>query len=664
MVIEAFSSFLPHAKELIYISPRAWGLVKKRLNMCGIAGYFGSERFEVERMKRSLSHRGPDGNGSWSAGTGSGMGVHLVHTRLSILDLSNAAAQPMKDAESGAVIAFNGEIFNFRALRAGLGGQESFSSTGDTEVLLRGLVARGPSFFAELDGMYAVLLYDPQGRRLIIARDPMGIKPLYYARTRAGGWLFASEVRAILQSGLWAGGMNADGVMDYLRFGSLQEPDTLFTGINEFPAGQCGIISVDAPERIRMESFWPIERLMHKAPPANVSEWHREVWHDTIKEHLESDVQTGVFLSAGMDSTAIVEAIPVEDRERVTAFTLAGELTSTDEGALAAATAKNLGVRHQIVRLSEQEVLAWVRDGFEAMDQPSGDGVNIYLVSRASKAANLTVALAGTGADELHGAYGHAESLPKLARMMTIAGPLAGLMKWGAERAYEVVRGGVAAERLQLMLDEAPSLWRMAFEKRRFYTQSQIKTLWPEAAGLVQRWRVPSDWPGEFARLDPFNEVSLAEMKGYMRNMLLRDADWATMANQQELRVPFLGKKYVECVLRISPTDRHPGGGVKKPLIASGISAANQEIIRRPKTGFNLSCGQMLLGPFRDQMHAAAATLNNRLGFALDAETALNQLAASRSPRDAFRLWSLMSLGLYVGRHAETTGALSISHAR
>lgn len=628
--------------------------------MCGIAGYFGTEKFNAQQLERSLAHRGPNGHGNWSADTGGGRSLHLVHTRLSILDLSNAAAQPMLDAESGAVIAFNGEIFNYRRLRSAMGGEGAFRSSGDTEVLLRGLAERGPAFFAELDGMFAVLLYEPKSRRLIVARDPLGIKPLYYSRTRAGGWIFASEVRAILQSGVWAGGLHADGVLDYLRFGALQEPDTLFAGIHSFPAGHWGAISVDAPERMRTESFWPIEKIMRTPPPGDVTAWHDEVWRETMKEHLESDVPTGVFLSAGMDSTAIVEAIPKTDRERVTAFTLAGDLTSTDEGALAATTAANLGVRHEIVRLSEAEVLDWVRDGFEAMDQPSGDGVNTYLVSRASKAARLTVALAGTGADELHGAYGHAESLPKLARLMSLAGPFSGTLKWGAVRGFEAMRGAVAAERLELMLDEAPSLWRMAFEKRRFYTQSQIQSLWPEAAGLVQSWRVPSDWPGEFARLDPFNEVTLAELKGYMRNMLLRDADWATMANQQELRVPFLGKKYVECCMRISPERRHPGGGVKKPLIAAGISDSNREIIRRPKTGFNLSCGRMLLGPFREQLHAAADTLNNRLGFNFDAQQSLTQLESTRSPREAFRLWSLMTLGLYVRRHAtEVSGGIA-----
>ena len=629
--------------------------------MCGIAGYFGTERFDEQRLLRALAHRGPDGHGTWNVETGKeGEALHLVHTRLSILDLSNAAAQPMRDSESGMVVSFNGEIFNYRALRAGLGGEAAFRSTGDTEVLLRGLATRGPAFFSELDGMFAVLLYEPAKRRLLIARDPLGIKPLYYARTRNGGWLFASEVRAILQSGLWAGGLHADGVLDYLRFGCLQEPDTLFAGIHTFPAGHWGAINFDAPERMRTESFWPIETIMQKTPPADAEAWYNDVWRETISEHLESDVATGVFLSAGMDSTAILEAIPVKDRERVKAFTLAGELTSTDEGALAAKTAGKLGVRHEIVRLTQAEVLSWVQDGFEAMDQPSGDGVNTYLVSRASKAARLTVALGGTGADELHGAYGHAESLPKLARMVSMTGPFSGLFKWGAVQGYSALRGDIASERLEQMLEVAPSLWRMAYEKRRFYTPSQILALWPEAVGLVQHWRVPSDRPGDFARLDPFNEVTLAEVKGYMRNMLLRDADWATMANQQELRVPFLGKKYVECVMRLSPSMRQPHGGAKKPLIAAGISPINREIIRRPKTGFNLACGQMLLGPFRDQLHLAADTLNDRLGFTFEAEDALKKLAISRSSRDAFRLWSLMTLGLYVRRNlGEVAGSLS-----
>lgn len=619
--------------------------------MCGIAGYFGTERFEAARLVQALAHRGPDGNGHWSADTGSGGSVHLVHTRLAILDLSNAAAQPMRDVQSGAALVFNGEIFNYRQLRKGLGGESAFRSTGDTEVLLRGLIARGPAFFAELDGMFTVLLYEPSTRRLVVARDPLGIKPLYYARTKGGGWIFASQVRAILQSGLWEGGLNRGGVLDYLRFGCLQDPDTLFAGIHAFPAGHWGEIYADAPDHFKTESFWPIDKILLNPPPADVVGWHAEVWRETMQEHLESDVPTGVFLSAGMDSTAILDAIPKAERERVTAFTLAGALTSSDEGVLAAATAANLGVRHEVVRLDQSEIISWVGDAFAAMDQPSGDGVNTYLVSRASKAARLTVALGGTGADELHGAYGHARSLPHLARGIAATGPFAELFKWGMVRGYSAMRGEIAAERLDLMLAAAPSLWRMTYEKRRFYTGSQIQGLWPQSAELTPQWRAPTDFPRDFHRLDPFSEVTLAELKGYLRNVLLRDSDWATMANQQELRVPFLGKKYVECVLRIAPSWRNPLNGVKKPLIASTISAANHDIIKRPKTGFTLTCGQMLLGPFREQLYTAAATLNDRLGFTLDVEPALARLAQSHSAPDAFRLWSLMSLGLYVGRH-------------
>ena len=620
--------------------------------MCGIAGFFGSGAFPAENLRRDLAHRGPDGQGYWTSQTDSERAVHLVHTRLSILDLSPAGAQPMRDPVSGGVIAFNGEIFNYRTLRAGLGGEAAFRSSGDTEVLLRGLADRGPAFFAELDGMFAVLWHDPAQRRLVIARDPMGIKPLYYARTTNGGWLFASEVRAIVRSGLWQGGVNQQAVGEYLRLGNIPEPETIFTGIRAFPAGHWGEIRFEKPESLRTESFWPIERIMAEPPPRDAAAWHAEVWRETMHEHLESDVSTGVFLSAGLDSTAILEAMTPEARSRVTAFTLAGEPTSTDEGALAALTAANLGVSHHIVRPSPHEAITWVREGLGAMDQPTSDGVNTYVISRASRSANFTVALGGAGADELHGAYGYAQSLPKLASLMRAAGPLSGLLRRGGVFACQRMRGTIPAERLNLLLAEAPVLWRMTQERRRYFTPTQIRALWPEGAHLTAPWQAPTDLPEDYDRLDPFNAVTLAELKGYLRNMLLRDADWATMANQQELRVPFLGRKYVECALRLPPSLRRPSALSAKPLIAAGLSPANRELIKRPKTGFNLAYGQMLLGPFRENLHSAAQTLREQVGINLDAEDTLKRLAQTQSAADAFRVWSLLALGTYLQRHA------------
>jgi asparagine synthase (glutamine-hydrolysing) len=619
--------------------------------MCGIAGYIGREVFLPERLQSSLAHRGPDGRGHWSTRIGGGAHLDLVHTRLSILDLSAAAAQPMRDAASGDVIAFNGEIFNYRSLRRELGGVDVFRSTGDTEVLLRGLTTRGPEFFSALDGMFAVLWHDAARRRLVVARDPLGIKPLYYTRTRGGGWLFASEIRAILASGLWEGDLHLPGVLDYLRFGSLQDPDTLFSGIHAFPAGHRGEIDLDEPTRLRSESFWPIENIMAEPPPKDAVAWHDSVWRETVLEHLESDVRTGVFLSAGLDSTALLEAIPSDQRARVTAFTLGGDLTTNDESELAAVTAANLGVRHHSVRLGREEVGNWLRDGLAAMDLPSADGVNTYLVSRASRAADLTVVLSGTGADELHGAYGHATTLPKLSRLVNLAGPFSELLRRGTVRAYGSLRGTVAAERLDLMLAEARSAWRLTQERRRFFTPTQIRELWPAAASLLQIWRAPTDDPAAFARLDGFNAVSLAELRGYTRDMLLRDADWATMANHQELRVPFLGRRYVECALRMPPSLRAPRGGVAKPLVAGSLSEHNRELVRRPKTGFNLARGQLLLGPFREEFRAAAETLRQRLGFSFDASAALQHLQSTRSAPEAFRMWAILSLGFYLDKN-------------
>jgi len=621
--------------------------------MCGIAGYLGRERFPSRYFYRALADRGPNDRGEWSASVGDGRFLHLLHTRLSILDLSTNASQPMTDKESGGVLVYNGEIFNYRALRQRLGGDATFLGSGDTEVLLRGLTARGLEFLHELDGMFALLWFDAPRRRLVVARDPLGIKPLYYARTIDGGWLFASEARAIAHSGLWRGGVDTGGVIDFLRLGSLSEPCTVFKGIRSFPAGHWGEIKLDAPEEMRTQSFWPVERIMAAPPAQDAAGWHNAVWRETVAEHLQSDVPTGVFLSAGIDSTAILEAVTPQQRGNITAFTLAGEMTPDDESRQAALTASNLQVRHEIVRLGAEEAQRWVRDGLAAMDLPSADGINTYLVSRASRGAGLTVVLSGAGADELHGAYGRAESLSRFSRWAKFSGGASGIFGSAAVAALRTAKGATAAERLALMLAESGEPWRLAQERRRFFTPSQIASLWPDSLQLASKSPLPPTAdPDAFAKLCAFDQITLAELRGYLRDMLLRDGDWATMANSQELRVPFLGRRYVECVLRLPAKMRTKRRGVNKPLLAATISAPNRQLLRRRKTGFNISRAELLAGPFKDDFHAATDTLRKRLGICLDASAALRRLRETPSPSEAFRLWALFSLGVYLEQHA------------
>jgi asparagine synthase (glutamine-hydrolysing) len=288
------------------------------------------------------------------------------------------------------------------------------------------------------------------------------------------------------------------------------------------------------------------------------------------------------------------------------------------------------------------------------MDQPSCDGVNTYVVSRAARAAGLVVALGGTGADELHGAYGHADNLIAMIRIAQRLGSLSRPLGRAASALVGAVRGPVAGERLRLMLEQTHTPWRMLQERRRFFTPTQIAEFWPDGRAIPTRWQPPIPDESVFGMLPDGMQITIAEIRGYLLNTLLRDSDWATMANQQEYRVPYLGRRYVEFMLQVPETLTRPRGAIKKPLLADLISPANRALVNLPKRGFSMNYAELLLGPLSDEFHAGCAWLNVHLGFELDAAKCLEGLRSKPSGKLANRLWALFALGSYFPeQHAE-----------
>jgi asparagine synthase (glutamine-hydrolysing) len=655
--------------------------------MCGIAAYFSPGAFDPTPFLANLAHRGPDSHGVWSAGLGGGNWIHLIHTRLAILDLSPQGNQPMRLTPAGGgrwrtlpagaagatdqtgerggyAIAYNGEIYNFAELRAELQAHgHIFTSSGDTEVLLRGYAEWGRGVFARLDGMFSVLIYDGPARRLVVARDHVGIKPLYFARSSDGGYLFASEVRTITGSGMWDGQINRTAILDYLRFGSFQEPATAFAGIWAFEPGTVGWVNFDdgVPGILLTEPYWKIEE--SAAEDRERRDWpaeHGEFLRRTVAEQLVADVPVGIFLSGGIDSTLLLEmAATSAQRDRLTAFTVGGDLTTNQEASIAARTAANLGVRHLMVHLTGTERRDWVLQALRSMDLPTCDGVNTFIVSHASRAAGLVVALSGTGADELHGAYGHATDLARLVRLMHRFGPLARSFGQLVTRFAGLTSGSVARERLGAMLEQAHSPWRVLQEKRRFFTGPQIAELWPEGSTIPLRWHSPVPDEAQLARLADETQITISEIRGYLLNTLLRDSDWATMANQQELRVPYLGRRYLEFMLRMPASFKAPHGVIKKPLLADLISPANRALVSQPKQGFTMNYAEMLLGQLQAEFLAGSAWLNAQLDFRLDAPARLAELRANPTSKMANRLWALFALGNYLERHTRDARPLA-----
>lgn len=645
------------------------------LYMCGIAGYFGAGQFLSEPYARALGRRGPDATGGWCTNVGGGHFIHLVHTRLSVLDLSTAANQPMQlirseqgtwvlrtgDSErghhysggAGYTLTYNGEIYNFASLRDELRGKgHVFASSGDTEVLLRGYAEWGRAVFSKLDGAFAVMIHDGPAGKLVIARDHLGLKPLYFARTNDGGYVFASQVRAIVAGGQWSGQINRSALLDYLRFGSFQEPATVFTGIYAFEPGCVGWVELadGTPGILRTERYWmPISSLLADKPDDWRTE-HAAVWRETVRDQLVADVPTGVFLSGGLDSTLLLETAVRESRGRLTAFTVGGDITTHCETDLAAKTARNLGVEHVMLHLEKSDRDAWSRLSLAAMDQPSCDGLNMFVVSRAARASGLVVALGGAGADEFHGAYGYAQTLTRIHRWAHSLGGIEPIFSTLATVLLGHMRGPVARERLSLMLAQAHSPWRLLQEKRRFFTPSQISDLWPEANTIPQRWHAPLGDAAVMASFQPEVQITLAEACGYLLNTLLRDSDWATMENSLELRLPYLGKRYVELMLRMPLEFTAKNGAVKKPLLANLISPMNRELIGIPKRGFSINYAELLRGPFREEFRVSCQWLDLNLGFRLIGSDVVNRMGHDGTGKSANRLWALFTLGHYLSR--------------
>ena len=395
--------------------------------MCGICGVISTDATGIEpavrRMMHAMIHRGPDDEGyeQFPFGTGAAASAGFGFRRLAIMDLSPLGHQPMVDATTGDAIAFNGEIYNFRSLRSRLEAEgHAFRSTGDTEVFLRALAAWGERALAELDGMFAVAFYHAATRRVLVARDPLGIKPLYLAQT-PGRLVFASEVRAVLASGLVSDELDPAGIAGFLAYGAPQDPLTVHRAIRSLPAGSHAWIDAEAlvAGRTRPHRYWRFPRI--ESPGQGADEIVARVdgeLAESVRRQCIADVPLAVFLSGGIDSAAMA-ALARPAAGPVRTFAVGYDVPgSPDETAAAADTARALGTQHFQTIVDDDWVMLQVYEWFKAADRPSIDGLNTYVISGAIRDRDITVALSGLGADELFGGYGSFGRVTKLRRWL------------------------------------------------------------------------------------------------------------------------------------------------------------------------------------------------------------------------------------------------------
>ena len=577
--------------------------------MCGIAAAFayndgsGVDRAAMGRTCDHMIARGPDGEGTWFSPDGR---AGLGHRRLSIIDLSADGAQPMVSsggsaADSGAhVIAFNGEIYNYQAIRARLEqAGHRFRSHSDTEVLLHLWAERGEDMLDELRGMFAFALWDAERGGLFLARDPYGIKPLYIAddgRTLRA----ASQVKALLAGGGIDTEPDAAGHVGFFLWGHVPEPHTLYRGIRALPPGHS--LWVDGSGEKRERCFASISDALSAAETAadgfrgSAPEQLRAALLDSVRHHLVADVDVGVFLSSGRDSTTLA-ALAAEVGGRLRTITLGFEEyrgTADDEVPLAEAVAAHYGAQHDTVWIDRANFHASF-DGFlAAMDQPTLDGVNSYFVSRAAAEAGLKVALSGLGGDELFGGYPSFTEIPRLVELVGRV-PLAGRIGPGVRAVAAPMLRRFTSPKYAGLLEYGNDIAGAYILRRSLFMPWELSdVLGPDLVRegwrtLDTRARLEATTQGiERDRL----KISALESTWYMRNQLLRDTDWASMAHSLEVRTPLVDWKLLHDVAPLLAADPTLG---KHSMAATPARGLPDAVLDRPKTGFTTPVRQWML---------------------------------------------------------------------
>jgi asparagine synthase (glutamine-hydrolysing) len=565
--------------------------------MCGIFGILASSRVQQETLAaalQSLRHRGPDDSGTTIIPIASGGELGLTHTRLSIIDLSPLGHQPMRDPVTGNWIVFNGEIYNFRELRAQLESSgERFESHSDTEVILAAYCIWGKDSFRRLQGMFAFALWDAQSQRLLLVRDSLGIKPLYYFHS-GDKFLFASEVRTLLRTGLVPRQLDPHGLYSFLAFGSVYEPRTIIEGISAVPPGH--VVSL-ASGHIEARRFSPPlvapaeNQTNHDSASQNPEAAVQalpDILRNAVLSHLVSDVPVGVFLSGGIDSSSLV-ALMSQAGICAKTFSVVFREEEFNEAAHSRAVATRFVTDHHEIMVSQQDVLATLPEALSAMDQPTIDGVNTWMISSKARSEGLKVALSGLGADEMFAGYSNFRRVPQMEKAASrfvklppaLRKPVAASVAFLAERSDRIRKLSSLAEREQS---------HPYFLMRSLFTPNERNMLFAKNTELAECELANSEQAAlaECASLDPVNRVSWLETTCYMRNTLLRDSDCMSMAHGLELRVPFLDEALVRACFSISGRLKLQGPSPKSLLLRNLGVELPREIVNRTKVGFTL----------------------------------------------------------------------------
>lgn len=566
--------------------------------MCGIAGVIDTKKMDnlnssIIRMLNSMSHRGPDAQGVWY-----GEQCNLGHSRLAVIDLSDGGIQPKKDVSGRYIISFNGEIYNYKELKKTFI-DYPFETLSDTEVILAVYTRYGYDTPKYITGQFAFAIWDTKEKELFFARDRMGEKPFYY-QILDNGFIFASEIRALLQVSTLKPKLRMESLAEFLRLQSVQEPYTLLEGIMQLPAAHLGVFK---DGHLTIKKYWEITNVS-KNDYSNIG-----IVHQTIKNKLSSavmfqmlsDVPLGAFLSGGIDSSAIVALMAEQSEQPIETFSVGFEETMYDESPYSNLIAKRFKTNHHSILLKANEFKDRLPEILSKVDNPSGDGPNTFIVSEAVKKSGLTVALSGLGGDELFAGYDGFKRFYRLQSFETFWEYSKGLRK-----VLSLLTEGKRSELLKLYSVMIADIYPLS---RSVFSIQDVKYLLPLA-----EYKYNAPWHSDISMLPILSQYSIAELTGYTRSVLLKDTDQMSMSSSLEVRVPFFDHDLVHYVLGIPDNIKYPIYP-KSLLVESLKPLLPDTIVHRPKMGFSFPWDDWMRGDLKSYCEKNIFDLSTRKVF-------------------------------------------------
>ena len=615
--------------------------------MCGINGIFGLKESEakiaVQRMNSALSHRGPDDEGIFETEK-----IVLGHRRLSIIDLSAAGHQPMTSSDGRYTIVYNGELYNYknlkldlsRSMRTSTGSSSEsyiFKTQTDTEVILAAYSKWGVECLQKFNGMYAFAIWDNAKQELFIARDRLGIKPLYYYK-KESELIFSSEIRSVLNSGLVPRKLNSTALKEYIQYQTVHAPGTIIEDVKMLLPGHYILTS---GEKFLIKKYWQLPQETDKSILSkNYTETCKDIYqllYNAVERRLIADVPFGAFLSGGIDSSAIVGLMSKIQAGKVKTFSVVFDEQEFSEAKYSRLIAKKFNTDHHEIKLSISDFLKELPGALSAMDHPSGDGPNTYVVSKETKKAGITMALSGLGGDEIFAGYDIFKRSVALRQKQYIENVPVILRKLIGEtiKKYKPgVQSEKIAELLRLKNWNLESTYKLS---RKVLPEKQADKLLANPSNVNFTLEISERFP-------LLSRVSQAEITTYMQNVLLRDTDGMSMAHALEIRVPFLDYTLVEYMMSVP--DKYKNQAVKKKLLVDSLGdMLPPEIVNRPKMGFTFPWKHWMKNELRSFCEERIKSLAKRKHFNEDEVVLLWEGFLNDDPRITWsRIWHLVVL--------------------